>query len=327
MKRGNTTKRKRKNKNKTVRFQLPPSPKNDDFTLKVEKCSPYSKGRGVVPKSCFTKGTLLDLKNTYNQHNVDKITSNKPKEIHKSIQQRIPHCKKESCWVQHVAKPDVKNKLLSLLFAPPQPDEWKKNPNSWLSNYDILGVLKQYEQTFRHFYFIGPSPIDYDYRKPDQQMRCVCPNICNFNLSEIYTKGIRKVGVIFNLDKHTEGGSHWVSLFIDIEEKLIFYFDSTSDPVPSEIARFIEKVKTQGHDMTPKIHFKHYENRKAEHQIQDNECGMYSLFFIITMLVREKDGKKLSTKDAIGLFLGKKGRITDKQMNELRDDYFNESTE
>ena len=49
---------------------------------------------------------------------------------------------------------------------------------------------------------------------------------------------------------------------------------------------------------------------------------MYSLFFIITMLIREKDGKKLTADDVIKLFLGKKGRISDKDMNDLRDDYF-----
>jgi hypothetical protein len=116
-------------------------------------------------------------------------------------------------------------------------------------------------------------------------------------------------------------------LFIDLEEKFIFYFDSTSDPIPKEIKRFIEKVRTQGLDMTPKLEFKYYENRRMEHQLQNNECGMYSLFFIITMLIREKNGKKLDTKQTIGLFLGKKGRISDKAMNNLRDDYFNESTE
>ena len=134
-----TRKYKNKKKNKTVRW-------------KDEVCSPYSKGRAVAPKSCFTKGTILDLKGTYNKYNPDKpIHSNKPIEIRSIIQQRLPHCQKESCWVQNVAQPDVKNKLMSLLFAPPQPSEWKKNPSSWLSNFDILGVLKQYEQNFLNF--------------------------------------------------------------------------------------------------------------------------------------------------------------------------------
>jgi len=304
-------KSKSKNKTKSVRF-------------KQEKCSPYSKGRSIAPNSCFTKGTILDLKTTYNKYNTDKIRSNDPREVHQMIQKRMPQCQKESCWVQHVEKDSVKNKLLSLLFAPAQPHEWKKNPSAWLSNYDILGVLNQYEKTYAQFAFIGPSAIDYDYKKPEEAMRCVCPNLCNFNLQDQYTKGKRKIGVVFNLDKHNEGGSHWVSLFIDLDAQFIFYFDSTAEPIPPQIKKFVQTVKNQGEAMTPKYKLAYYENKKMEHQLQNNECGMYSLFFIITLLIKEKDGEKLTTKDAIELFLGKKGRITDKKMNSLRDDYFNE---
>jgi len=294
-------------------------------TMKNDTCSPYSRGRRVVSKSCFTKGIILDLKNTYNrfQNNKKKqIVSKDPTEIYQVLQKRLPYCTKESCWVQNIAKDNVKSKLMSLLFAPPQPEEWRSKPNTWLTNFDILGVLRQYEQTFPHFYFIGPSAIDYDYRKPDEEMRCVCPNLCNFSLKDQYVKGKRKIGVIFNLDKHNQGGSHWVSLFIDIEARFIFYFDSTSDPIPSEINRFINTVMRQGKEMVPQIQFARYENKKMEHQRQNNECGMYSLFFIITMLIREKDGKKLTADDVIKLFLGKKGRISDKDMNDLRYDYF-----
>ena len=75
--------------------------------------------------------------------------------------------------------------------------------------------------------------------------------------------------------------------------------------------------------MTPKYKLTYYENKKMEHQLQNNECGMYSLFFIITLLIKEKDGAKLTTEETVDLFLGKKGRISDKKMNGLRDDYFN----
>ena len=295
--------------------------------LKKDACSPYSRGRKVIDKSCFTKGVLNDLKQTYNATHSpsEQILSNDPREIHETIQKRLPYCKRESCWIQKIARPAVKNKLMSLLFSPPQPSEWKENPTTWLSNYDILGVLRQYEQTFPYFFFIGPSPIDYNVRPARNPSKCVCNNLCNFSLQTQFEKGKRKIGVIFNLDKHTQNGSHWVSLFIDLEEKFIFYFDSTSDPPPKEIRTFIQTVVSQGNSMEPKIPFKTYANRRMEHQLQNNECGMYSLFFIITMLVREKDGKKLTTKEVIRLFLGKLGRISDREMNELRDDFFLES--
>ena len=146
-------------KTKGRKIKIKNKKKNKSVRWKDEVCSPYSKGRAIAPKSCFTRGTILDLKGTYNKYNSDRpIHTNKPKEIRSIIQQRLPHCQKESCWVQNVAQPEIKNKLLSLLFAPPQPSEWKNNPKSWLSNFDILGVLKQYEQNFANFLFIGPGP-------------------------------------------------------------------------------------------------------------------------------------------------------------------------
>ena len=36
--------------------------------------------------------------------------------------------------------------------------------------------------------------------------------ICNFNLNKMI-KNKKKIGFIFNLDPHTKGGSHWVSMF------------------------------------------------------------------------------------------------------------------
>ena len=304
-----TVKRKRKSNQKTKSYKIKP-----------EKCSPYSKGRSIVPNSCFTKGTILDLKTTYNKYNPHKIHSNDPQEVHQIIQKRLPQCEKESCWVQHVEKDNVKNKLLSLLFAPAQPHEWKNNPSAWLSNYDILGVLNQYEKTFAHFFFIGPSSIDYDFKKPEDDMRCVCPNLCNFNLQDQYTRGKRQIGIVFNLDKHDQGGSHWVSLFIDLDAGFVFYFDSTAAPIPPQIKTFVKTVLNQSKTM--KLKLKYYENKRMEHQLQNNECGMYSLFFIITLLIKEKDGEKLTTADTIALFLGKKGRITDKSCGAELDTLF-----
>ena len=47
-------------------------------------------------------------------------------------------------------------------FTPYKPTEWEKNPVEWLSNFDILNVLKQYEEKYSDFKFIGPTPIDFN---------------------------------------------------------------------------------------------------------------------------------------------------------------------
>ena len=296
--------------------------------VKKENCSPYAKKKNSIKGSCFTDGNLVDSKNTYNRkHPSDPIKTNQPVKIWKQLAAKTKkeyECDKESCWVNHLADSTNKTKLKSLLFSPPQPTEWKKNPTAWLSNFDILHVLRQYEKTYPHFFFIGPSPIDYNHK--DDMGVCVCPNLCKFDLQKQYTDGKRKIGVIFNLDPHDKGGSHWVSLFIDLDDKFVFYFDSTSDPIPKLIKGFASTVLEQGKNMTPTIELSFHQNDKIEHQMKNTECGMYSLFFIITLLIREKNGHKLDRDDIFKMFKGGK-RIADKEMQELRGVFFNQTLE
>ena len=296
--------------------------------IKKENCSPYAHDKNHIKGSCFTNGSLMDLKRMYNlKHPKSRIRTNHPVNIWKQLEKKTRKeykCNKESCWINHLADSTTKTKLKSLLFSPPQPEEWKKNPVTWLSNYDILNVLRQYEKTFPHFYFIGPSAIDYNHK--DDVGRCVCPNLCNFDLSKEYQDGKRKIGVIFNLDPHYKGGSHWVSLFIDLDDQFVFYFDSTAEKIPKLINGFASHVIQQGREMSPAMDLSFHQNNQIEHQRQNTECGMYSLFFIITLLIREKDGAKLSKKDIFKLFKGGK-RIPDSKMEDLRDVFFNKRSE
>ena len=110
-----------------------------------------------------------------------------------------------------------------------------------------------------------------------------------------------------------------MSLFVDLKSKFIFYFDSTADTMPSQIKKLIESIKNQGKRIS--IDFKIYENKKIEHQKGNNECGMYSLFFIVTLLTRKYNNTVLNKSKVIDLFIGGK-RIKDEDMNKLRDIYF-----
>ena len=60
-----------------------------------------------------------------------------------------------------------------------------------------------------------------------------------------------------------------------------------------------------------------------EHQKGNNECGMYSLFFIITMLTNKVNNKKFKNmKQKLNYFT--KNRINDKFVFQKRKQYFNE---
>jgi hypothetical protein len=229
---------------------------------------------------------LEKIKHAYNMGHgkEEQIVATDPLAILNNLRSRLVQCKKEDCWLREIKDPTLRKNLKDMVFAPDQPENWKKEPNEWLSNYDILHVLRQYEKAYRNFKLIGPTPIDFDARPEKDSPQCVWQDLCGISLETLYKGGKRKIGVVFNLDKHDEPGSHWTSLFIDMDEAVIFYFDSAANRTPSEVKVLVERLKEQGKKMTPAIPFRYVENFPKMHQRSNTECGMYSLFFIITML-------------------------------------------
>ena len=137
--------------------------------------------------------------------------------------------------------------------------------------------------------------------------------ICKFDIDKYITEGIHHVGIVFNLDKHNSSGSHWVSLYMDLKDKDIYYFDSNGIKPPKEIDELIRNLQKEKQ-------FKAHINR-FEHQMQNTECGIYSLFFIISMLT-EKLGKKTKKRKEIFEYL-QRVRVSDNKMKKLREKYFN----
>ena len=169
--------------------------------FKTANCHPSLKQnkKKILEHSCLTPQALELLKNTFNEYNPDKkVETNNPNEIWNHLYNEIPECDQETCWLNYIQDKPLQNKLKSELFTPFQPAEWKKNKNAWLSNFDIRAVLKQYEETYKpEFISLGPTPIDFDSKKSDGQ--CVWNEICNLSLSREYNKGVRKIGIIYNL--------------------------------------------------------------------------------------------------------------------------------
>ena len=283
-------------------------------TLKKVNCSPKNK-YDINDFSCYTDDSLLKLRDKWNARHPDsKIKTNNPKEIHEKLQNLLMNvCNKESCWLKQSKHfGDIKNdKELKSSFAPVSPKEWKKNPNEWLSSVDIMKVMKQYEKAYKCFEFIGPSPIDFNKHKLYGE--CVWEELCNFDLKQQIKDGKSKIGIIFNTDPHYKPGQHWISMFINIKKKLIFFFDSTGDKPQPEILEFVEKIRKQGLNLNPPIKFKYDSSEGAEHQNGDTECGVYSLFFIVQML-----------RDNLSTQYLKTHRINDEYMNQFRKIYFND---
>jgi hypothetical protein len=284
-------------------------------------CSPMVDGETPTKETCYTKDILMKIKAAYNEKRDtnDQITTYDPNEIWHELKRRLTHCPKEDCWLKELKDDQMRKDIDELVFAPDQPPEWKSNPDEWLSNFDIEKVLKQYEKKHKDFKLFGPSAIDYDTILSDG--KCVWEDLCKFSLQSLINRGKTKFGISFNLDKHHQPGSHWVSLFVDVKHALIFFYDSALNPMPSHIDRLKNDIIKQGKELTKPIQFKFIQNTHA-HQRSNTECGMYSLFFIITFLTGKTEFKKNMTMvDKCKLFT--KRTIPDKYVPKFRDLYFN----
>jgi Ulp1 family protease len=129
---------------------------------------------------------------------------------------------------------------------------------------------------------------------------------------------------VFKLDTHNKGGSHWVALFIDLEDNFLFYFNSTGEDMQPQLVKFKDMVLSQAKSFFRK-EMDFYMN-KVEHQRSNTECGMYCLYFIITCLLREPDIFKeqktgLTKKQLVSYFSGNK-RIPDSLVEDYRKELF-----
>ena len=295
--------------------------------IKPMNCSPVVDGKTPVKQSCLTPDVLVKIKNEYNKdHPSNMILSKDPREIWSILNNRLSQkgCKKERCWLNEIDDSSLRKDIEKHIFAPEQPSDWKTNPDEWLSNYDIFNVIRQYEETYKDFKFMGPTTIDFDTRLPDNN-KCVEDDICEFDLKKDIKRGINHFACVFNLDKHYQSGSHWVSMFIDVPEKIIFYFDSAgATNIPKEIDVLVKRLQKQASEVDQPFTFTYHNNGRLQHQLGGTECGMYSIFFVITMLTGKTPFYKdrvLPMSERLDLFLKKK--IPDKVVFDYRDLYFN----
>ena len=288
---------------------------------KTKKCIKYKQVKlikSVHKDSCLTPDVLKLLVNAWNaEHPRDRIQLDQPLsamwvELHRKIKatSTVPLAEIEwlkQDWVRDALTAEKTEKLKDKLYRPEEPDEWKTNRNAWLSTTDIEDVLVQYETKFPTFKFYGASPIDFDLK--DNTGSCAVNSLCNIDLMrDVKKDGKEYIGVVFNLDKHNQSGSHWISLFINIPKKEINFWDSFALPPPAEVNKLMGKVKTQA---LSKLGLKMKINvNKNQHQYKNSECGVYSINFIVQQL----EGNSFSS--VVNKI------ITDDDMNKKRRDYY-----
>tara|TARA_A100001015_G_scaffold262960_1_gene309576 strand:+ start:1624 stop:2622 length:999 start_codon:yes stop_codon:yes gene_type:complete len=273
-----------------------------------KKCAP---NKNNSPCSCFDREGLIKIINAWNQNHPDQVidfnTNTSNTELWNNIHQKLKSkCNKEWCWIQQeFVKRTQDEELLEYTFRPQMPSKWKENKYEWLNTLDIEGVMKQYEDIYDNFMFIGPVPMDFDAKL--SMGNCVIDELCNIKLSQLLKDDIYHLGIIFNLDYHDKPGSHWVAMFSDFNKNEIYYFDSYGIKPSPEVKRLMKRLKKQGKGMDRDI--KLYYNH-IRHQYKNSECGVYCINFIVELL------KGRTFKSVI------KNIIRDEKMNRKRTKYF-----
>ena len=287
--------------------------KKKNKLFKTLKCAPKQSknvSNSLKGMSCYGNSEILNMKKIWNEKNKKQIKTNTPREIWQFLKDNLSKtCYNELCWLNDKTFNSKINKdiLIKSLFRPFSPDSWKKKPFEWLSSMDIINVMSQYEKRHKNFIFLGPSPIDFDDKKLFGT--CVWEKICKFDLSN-YVDKKTKIGFIFNMDPHYKDGSHWVGLFVDIEKKFIFYFDSNGEKIPKRIKILVDRIMDQANKLN--INLKFMSNQGKEHQQSDGQCGMFALYFIIELLTGNKNPEDFQSN-----------RITDEEMRKQRLIYYN----
>ena len=223
------------------------------------------RNRNITRKNSGTRRTTLwrDLRNAMKRHY---------------------DCDNEFCIVKKIpgVEKREREKMTRKYFRPERPAEWNTKETTWLDSFNIEDVMNQYEEAYSDYEFIGPVPIDFDAPAASSNPllgewgKCIVDELCKLDINDAKKKGTKRIGIIFNLDKHDEPGSHWVCAFVDYTKRSAYYFDSYGLPPPPEVGRFLERCRAQGCE--------NIVYNDIRHQRKDSECGMYCLYTIISLL-------------------------------------------
>ena len=293
----------------------------------MDVCSPSAKKIFEKDNTCFSKEALMRLATLWNAHNpsgspITSIASKSKYTLWNEINDRMKvPCNgsgREWCWIDTLGARS--SPIVSKDVRPLRPGKWYKKPYTWLSNYDIAAVMKQYEsEPSNNYKFLGVFPIDFNLK--DKFGHCLYEEICMLDVTKFTRKGIKYIGLITNLDKHDEPGSHWTSTFICIDPNMecfgAYYYDSVSRVTPPDVETFINKVKTQLPSST--ISFKMQYNKYQE-QKENTECGMFSMLYQLRWLNALKKNPNATFADVMKL------KMTDADVHKYRKVLFRENT-
>lgn len=257
-------------------------------------CAPHKK-YDSKNKTCFTLEQLVEMVGAYNRHitkeklkpNTNNLYTNAIlipikqdktfllKELKKRFETICKNdeiCLTQQSFMNEIVD-EMRNEISEYTFRTNGPN----NSKEWLSTTNIDEIMKQYEKKYPNFKFLGAVPLNCD-----EVSFC---SLFGIDFNKYFEQGVNYLGIIFNHDRFGEPGSHWVSMFIDINNGKLYFCDSAGKPPIGNIHTIIKKFTDFYKKKTGKNIIYKYNNRS--YQKDNSECGVYSCNFIIRKLSGE----------------------------------------
>lgn len=295
------------------------------MSLKDKKCAP---GLKFEDGSCYKLAHLIVMAKLYNQTNRDNsiplydqkrevLYPRKYKQylVNELTRRLNDRCPNQMCWLDQPYmdtelgrhyKQEIKNQT----FRPRGPS----GKFTWLNTSDIQRSVKQYQHKYNDFYFLGAVPLDFeeiDSMFAEGSFGVPRLHYKNLNFDELYKRGKKRIGIVVNLDTHDKDGSHWVSVYSDLDKGQIYYFDSYGIKPPKRIGQFMKNIAAyMKNKLGKKLNDIDIRYNTMRHQYGGSECGVYSMSFIFRML-RGDGFDAINTK-----------RVSDDEINKCRSYYF-----
>lgn len=214
----------------------------------------------VSKNVCSTQQAVDELRNWL------KTATKNPERVVDEAKQRTG-CDSESCLYKKIDVLDKKD--LDQRFNPAGP--W--NSTAWLSNSDIDGVLALYAKKFPRFKHVEFQMRDFKKQGGKLSRLDWCETAKKYDM----------LGCVLNTDLTGGPGEHWVAFNVDFKNGTVEYFDSAGQVPHGEFSEFAVETAHKLSECTGRTFHDHMVS-KIEHQKENTECGVYSLYYILSRL-------------------------------------------
>jgi hypothetical protein len=266
----------------------------------MEKCAFNVNSDGI---SCYSLESLQKIANAYNKKYNDNINiSNDKNELKRILKNKLKSiCNDEKCWkdLDFIKNLNDEN-INKYTFKPDAP----QGKYAWLSTIDIDDVMNQISKAHPKFKFLGAVPMDFD--------SIPFLGIRDLDFETLHHQEKKsKLGIVFNTDPSYKSGEHWISSYMDLDKKQIYFFDSVGTKPNKEVRNFLARgakymMKYHNCPLSDIDVMYNY----LQHQKGNSECGVYSINFLKRMVNGE------SFNDIIN------NQLSDDKVNKCREVYF-----